>query len=361
MVLLGVLLVRHGVFHRADRGALLRRAAALEEKGRYRQALPILIKLAESEENSPEKNNAVVSLARCYTRLGEWERAESWWEKAADLPSPACRDEALFNRSEIAEKRGRAGAAQGLREEYLRRFPLSARAAAVRLSRARMRKKSGDPAGAREDYLFILENYPRRPEAGPARRELGAINLKLLYSPRRDEYGMEYTVQSGDTLASISAAYQTTPLLLRDINGIKGEIIRVGQKLKVPSGRFRVLVSKSKNTVILYLGDKFFNIYPAGTGRGGCSPVGTFAITTKLIDPPWFHNGEKIAPGDPANILGTRWMGFSDPYADYGIHGTTEPGTIGTQCSAGCVRMRNEDVEELFKLLPRGTMVTIEE
>ncbi len=54
-------------------------------------------------------------------------------------------------------------------------------------------------------------------------------------------------------------------------------------------------------------------------------------------------------------------MGFEDPHADYGIHGTTQPETVGTQSSAGCVRMRNEEVEELFTFLPRGTRVVIEE
>jgi lipoprotein-anchoring transpeptidase ErfK/SrfK len=45
----------------------------------------------------------------------------------------------------------------------------------------------------------------------------------------------------------------------------------------------------------------------------------------------------------------------------YGIHGTWEPGTIGKQASAGCVRLGNADVEELFIIIPVGTPVTIVE
>ncbi|MBM3248214.1 MAG: L,D-transpeptidase, partial [Candidatus Omnitrophica bacterium] len=55
--------------------------------------------------------------------------------------------------------------------------------------------------------------------------------------------------------------------------------------------------------------------------------------------------------------LGTRWMGFDIP--EYGIHGTTEPESIGKQATKGCVRMINKDVEELYSILPVGTEVTI--
>ena len=70
--------------------------------------------------------------------------------------------------------------------------------------------------------------------------------------------------------------------------------------------------------------------------------------------------------GDKENILGTRWMsltatGETPPARGYGIHGTWEPATLGKQSSAGCIRMRNSDVEELFMLVPEGTPVTIVE
>jgi lipoprotein-anchoring transpeptidase ErfK/SrfK len=50
-------------------------------------------------------------------------------------------------------------------------------------------------------------------------------------------------------------------------------------------------------------------------------------------------------------------MGLS--VASYGIHGTIDEETIGSQITEGCVRMRNKDVEELFVIVPVGTKVTI--
>jgi lipoprotein-anchoring transpeptidase ErfK/SrfK len=50
-------------------------------------------------------------------------------------------------------------------------------------------------------------------------------------------------------------------------------------------------------------------------------------------------------------------MGFDLPA--YGIHGTTEPQSLGKQVTQGCVRMSNADVEQLFIIVPIGTEVTI--
>ena len=79
----------------------------------------------------------------------------------------------------------------------------------------------------------------------------------------------------------------------------------------------------------------------------------------------WRPDGGEVPFGDPANILGTRWMsiratGDTEDISDYGIHGTWDNSSIGKAESEGCVRMRNEEVEELFALLPVGTPVLIE-
>lgn len=42
-----------------------------------------------------------------------------------------------------------------------------------------------------------------------------------------------------------------------------------------------------------------------------------------------------------------------------GIQGTNQPDSVDTEASHGCIRLRNEDVAELFRLAPRGTPVTI--
>ena len=80
----------------------------------------------------------------------------------------------------------------------------------------------------------------------------------------------------------------------------------------------------------------------------------------KLKNPPWYKNGEGIIPADsPKNILGTRWLGLSEP--GYGIHGGAKEEDLTKQVTDGCMRMRDREVEELFTILPMGTEVTIVE
>ena len=65
-------------------------------------------------------------------------------------------------------------------------------------------------------------------------------------------------------------------------------------------------------------------------------------------------------------MLGTRWMSLkatgdtNKSLHGYGIHGTWKPETIGTKSSNGCIRMKNEEVNELFSIVPYNTPVKIE-
>lgn len=58
--------------------------------------------------------------------------------------------------------------------------------------------------------------------------------------------------------------------------------------------------------------------------------------------------------------FGSRWMQLSVPWGKYGIHGTNKPFSISSLASEGCIRMFNEDVEELYKYVKVGTPVVID-
>jgi ketosteroid isomerase-like protein len=102
---------------------------------------------------------------------------------------------------------------------------------------------------------------------------------------------------------------------------------------------------------------------PVGLGKDNGTPTGTFVIRVRQKDPTWWRTGEPaIPPKDPRNILGTRWLGFQETQdlAGFGIHGTEDPGTIGKESSAGCVRLRNQDIEVLYDFVSYGTEVVIQ-
>ncbi len=167
----------------------------------------------------------------------------------------------------------------------------------------------------------------------------------------------EYEIVPGDTLAKIAKKFNTTPQFIKDVNRISGDKIYSGRKIKVPVGVFKVEVDKSENKLYLYFNNKVVKVYNVATGRENSTPVGEFKVANKLLNPVWYHDGEVIPAGDPKNELGTRWIGFN--LDGYGIHGTIAPESIGKQSTAGCVRMLNSDVEELFDIIPVGAKVLV--
>jgi lipoprotein-anchoring transpeptidase ErfK/SrfK len=215
---------------------------------------------------------------------------------------------------------------------------------------------SGKPVQARDIYKNILSQEVKLDIAKTVSEKLGDLNIKILFSPTKTEDGIIYQVQDKDTLDYIAKKYNTTVALIKKANNIK-TFIMPGMDLKISTARFSIVVDKSQNTLTLKSGEDVVKVYAVSTGANNSTPIGTFEIVNKIVDPPWFSNGKAILPGDPKNILGSRWMGFN--LRSYGIHGTTDDASIGTQCTQGCVRMHNSDVEELYDIVPIGTEVII--
>lgn len=192
-------------------------------------------------------------------------------------------------------------------------------------------------------------------KAATLQRQMGEASIQKLLHPSAADSAV-YIVQPGDALSKIARKSGTTVELLRISNDLKGDMIRVGQPIKVTRAKFSVIVDKSQNILTLKNGEEVVKVYRCSTGAGGITPAGDFKIVSRMVDPIWKG---VIKPGDPENPLGTRWLGFDLP--EYGIHGTNQPETVGQPVTRGCVRLLNSDVEELFNLLPEGTAVIIVE
>ncbi len=182
---------------------------------------------------------------------------------------------------------------------------------------------------------------------------------KELFSKEITSGSIAYTVKPGDSLYVLARKNHTTVDLIKKINDLKSDNIYPRMKLKIHTAPFSIRIDKSKNVLVLYSNDEAVKKYSVATGKKNCTPVGEFKITDKLVHPTWFKTGAILPPGSPENALGTRWMGLDKPA--YGIHGTIEPKSIGTQASEGCIRMLNEEVEELYSIVPVGTKVIIED
>jgi lipoprotein-anchoring transpeptidase ErfK/SrfK len=196
----------------------------------------------------------------------------------------------------------------------------------------------------------------------------GRVNVLLVTTPALVPDKVEYVVQSGDSVDKIAKKFGTTAELVQRSNLIaNSNLIKAGDRLRVLKASFTIHVRKDKKDMLVCMNDRFFKRYRIGTGKFGKTPVGTFKVSDRIREPTWWRpDGRQIPYGDPENELGTRWLalkstGTTPDIKGYGIHGTWQDQTIGQAESAGCVRLLNRDVEELFDLIPLGTPVTIEE
>lgn len=137
--------------------------------------------------------------------------------------------------------------------------------------------------------------------------------------------------------------------------------------------------SQKPGTIIIDTSDRFLYLvqengtamrYGVGVGKTGFSWTGTEKITQKKVWPSWRPPAEMIArekkkgrilpafmEGGPSNPLGARALYLGSTL--YRIHGTNQPWSIGSAVSSGCIRMRNEDVEDLYTRVEVGTTVIV--
>ncbi|MBB3408562.1 lipoprotein-anchoring transpeptidase ErfK/SrfK [Rhizobium sp. BK316] len=110
--------------------------------------------------------------------------------------------------------------------------------------------------------------------------------------------------------------------------------------------------------------------YGVGVGKPGFEWAGAHKITRKSEWPDWTPPSEMVSreaakghylparmDGGPENPLGARAMYLGSTL--YRIHGTNAPWTIGSAVSSGCIRMRNEDVVDLYDRVNVGTRVIV--
>jgi Uncharacterized protein conserved in bacteria len=218
--------------------------------------------------------------------------------------------------------------------------------------------QSGDLLSSRDTYRKLMEKFPGSASTEKIQNALDDTNIQIMLSSIPTPDSITYEVQEGDTLAKIAKKFSTTQDLIMRSNNIKNaKVVTLGRKLKIHNEAMSIVVDKSMNILMLKSGDKIVKTYKVATGVKNCTPVGSFKVINKIVDPPWYTDGTVIPPGNPKNILGSRWLGLSAK--SYGIHGTTEPQSIGSQATSGCVRMKNDEVEELYALVPQGTEVVI--
>ena len=242
--------------------------------------------------------------------------------------------------------------------EIAAKFPDSVIVGEAYFNLAESYEKKKEPLRARDTYQVILSKYQNIDNIVEVQEKVAILNIDILFSPFITDRDVSYEVEPGDTLSKIARRFGTTVDLIKISNSLKSDVIKTRAKLKISKAKYKILIDKSQNLLTLFFDDgKILKAYSVSTGENNSTPVGIFTVVNRMKDPVWYTQGAIVPAESPDNILGSRWLGLS--VKGYGIHGTTEPDTVGQQVTAGCIRMLNSDVEELYAMIPVGTEVTV--
>jgi lipoprotein-anchoring transpeptidase ErfK/SrfK len=183
---------------------------------------------------------------------------------------------------------------------------------------------------------------------------------------------VEETVLAGDGLIAVRKRVVakhpdlkvSTGLIARS-NGLADDAtLQPGTRLRIPTEPVSVIVDLSARWLVYLHGAEVVAAWEVGVGRAGKeTPSGRYTVGLKQRNPMWFPEGRPaVAYGDPANPLGTRWIGWvlDGRETSLGFHGTNSTGDAGAAVSEGCIRLRNAEVEILFDILPEGTVVLVQ-
>ncbi len=193
-------------------------------------------------------------------------------------------------------------------------------------------------------FLELLFRGPGNNDAAPRYEPRSPFQRQQVDPP---EQGQDYSGQPGQQTVN--------PRFLKQVVNYDGRE-RPGT----------IIINTNERLLYLVQDDGTAIRYGIGVGRPGFTWAGVRQVTRKREWPDWTPPPEMLKrrpdlprhmEGGPENPLGARAMYLGSTL--YRIHGSNEPWTIGTAVSSGCIRMRNEDVVDLYERVKVGTKVVV--
>jgi hypothetical protein len=179
----------------------------------------------------------------------------------------------------------------------------------------------------------------------------------VIYSHKHHLLVPAYESRPGDTLASVAQAHQLSPTLLAKINGLDPAApLPPGTMLKVLPGPFNAVVDLKNHRLTLFLKGRYAGRFPIGIGREQSATPGDFEVKS-IIDNPTYPAQVAGAPTDQsASPFGRYWIDLGN---QIGIHGTSNPLSVGRSDGQGCISLKDDDIEHIHDILTVGAKVLI--
>ncbi|BBQ53873.1 L,D-transpeptidase family protein [Aeromonas jandaei] len=193
----------------------------------------------------------------------------------------------------------------------------------------------------------------------------------------------DYFIQQDEYLELVGKHTQIGFLALLEANpGVDPYLPKPGTRLTLPTQM--LLPDVPREGIVINLPELRLYYFPKGKQEVIVLPIGigdigretpemTTTIIEKTPDPSWVPGPmvrkswleqqgitlPAVVPPGPDNPLGKFAMRLGYGKRDYLIHGTNKDFGVGLRVSAGCIRLRPDDIEALFKMVPIGTPVRV--
>lgn len=208
----------------------------------------------------------------------------------------------------------------------------------------------------------------------PQTADQDTFTKTILYSSPAD------TALAHNLVAYLGAGEVRSRERLGDMILVLGSDVLTPQaKLKPPPSGISIVIKKALFQMLIFSDGKLIMTYPVALGKnpgdkqrvGDCrTPLGEFTITSIKDSHTWEHDFADDTLGPIPGAYGPWFLALStlasetrsgNAWTGIAIHGTHNPASIGTRASEGCIRMYNQDVDSLKRMVRIGTPVRIEE
>lgn len=228
----------------------------------------------------------------------------------------------------------------------------------------------GDLVGGRSvlsQLLFDTNLKLSAQDAMVIRNRLTEVNRDLVFSPDiypDDPITEPYKVDT--LLGQIGVKFRVPYQILEIINNTTAPRLQADQTIKVLKGPLHARVIKHQFLMDIYAVAPdglpvFICSFKVGLGKDDKTPVGSWKVSaaSKVKNPGWRDDQTNrwYPPDDPENPIGEYWIAIEGTDDNtkhkrgFGIHGTTEPDSIGREASRGCIRLADEDIKLVFYML----------
>jgi LysM repeat protein len=150
----------------------------------------------------------------------------------------------------------------------------------------------------RDSWASWIAAHPKSPLLPEGRRQLGAVNMALLFQPNDNPSLITYTVVKGDSLAKIASKQHSNAELIQKANQLPGINLQIGQQLIIPQLKLSLELDRAAKTLTLLNNGTYLREYVLLSAPP--APATPVTINTKVLDKSAMAGSKRLAFGDKA-------------------------------------------------------------